>query len=79
MLWLCQPDHPNPGKSYKGTRRPAYLPDNAEGNKVLKLLQKAFKQRVTFTIGRSSTTGRDNAITWNDIHHKTNMDGGPAR
>ncbi|XP_046839276.1 uncharacterized protein LOC124433538 isoform X2 [Xenia sp. Carnegie-2017] len=71
-------EHPNPGKPYQGTTRHAYLPDNEEGNKVLRLLQKAFKQKLTFTIGRSSTTGAEDVITWNDIHHKTNVNGGPS-
>ena len=73
------PEHPNPGKRYCGTMRSAFLPDNDEGNKVLKLLQKAFRQRLTFTIGRSSTTGANNVITWNGIHHKTRRTGGPTR
>jgi hypothetical protein len=28
-----------------------------------------------FTIGRSSTTGEDNVVIWNDIHHKTSRTG----
>ena len=69
-------NHPNPGQRYKGTTRRAYLPDNGEGRKVLRLLRKAFDQKLTFTIGRSPTTGQSNVITWNDIRHKTNMTGG---
>ncbi|KAK7878491.1 hypothetical protein WMY93_030327 [Mugilogobius chulae] len=71
------PEHPNPGTRYRGTARTAYLPYCAEGEKVLKLLKKAFEQRLIFTIGRSATTGLNNVITWNDIHHKTSMSGGP--
>ena len=26
-----------------------------------------------FTVGRSITTQRDNCVTWNDIHMKTNI------
>ncbi|XP_028398975.1 uncharacterized protein LOC114522484 [Dendronephthya gigantea] len=70
------PEHPNPGQRYQGTQRRAYLPDNEEGRKVLRLLRKAFDQKLTFTIGRSSTSGADNVITWNDIDHKTNISGG---
>lgn len=69
-------NHPNPGQRYRGTTRNAYLPDNTEGRKVLRLLRKAFEQKLTFTIGRSTTSGADNVITWNDIHHKTNTTGG---
>jgi len=34
-------------------------------------LKIAWERRLIFTISRSVTTGRDNAITWNEIHHKT--------
>lgn len=55
----------------------AYLPDSPEGNRVLGLLRQAFEQRLIFTIGTSMTTGLQNVITWNDIHHKTSIWGGP--
>ncbi|XP_048044929.1 E3 ubiquitin-protein ligase DTX3L-like isoform X2 [Megalobrama amblycephala] len=69
--------HPNPGKYYNGTNRQAYLPDNREGNEVLTLLQRAFQQKLIFTVGKSTTSGMDNVVTWNDIHHKTSRSGGP--
>ena len=72
-------NHQNPGHRYSGTTRYGYLLDNREGQKVLKLLRKAFDQKLTFTIGRSSTTGANNVITWNDIHHKTSITGGPTK
>ncbi|XP_065810994.1 E3 ubiquitin-protein ligase DTX3L-like isoform X2 [Labrus bergylta] len=68
--------HPNPGKRYEGISRDAYLPDNKEGNEVLRLLQKAFDQKLIFTVGTSRTTGKENQVTWNDIHHKTSISGG---
>ncbi|XP_070963288.1 probable E3 ubiquitin-protein ligase DTX3 isoform X1 [Oncorhynchus clarkii lewisi] len=74
---LQAPEHPNPGVSYPGTDRVAYLPDSPEGNRVLGLLRRAFDQRLIFTIGTSMTTGMHNVITWNDIHHKTSIWGGP--
>jgi len=73
------PQNPQPGEPYTGTVRTAYLPNNAEGRYVLLLLQKAFNDQHIFTIGKSTTTGRDNVVTWNDIHHKTNISGGPER
>ena len=73
------PDHPNPGKPYRGTGTFAYLPDNQEGRKVLKLLKKAFEQKLTFTIARSTATGMDDCVVWNDIPHKTSTMGGPAK
>jgi deltex-like protein len=61
---------------YYGTIRRAYLPDNPEGQHVLELLKKAFALRQIFTVGQSRTTGCDNVVTWNDIHHKTHVNGG---
>lgn len=72
------PEHPNPGVPYSGILRKAYLPDDSQGRHVLSLLERAFQQRLIFTIGQSRTNGRDNVITWNDIHHKTNISGGPT-
>lgn len=45
---------------------------------MLQLLQKAFDQKLIFTVGQSRTTSMENQVTWNDIHHKTSMDAGPA-
>ena len=64
------------GKPFHGTRRVAYLPDNKEGNEVLKLLRIAFDRRLTFTVGDSITTGAKDVIVWNGIHHKTSSSGG---
>ncbi|KPP66342.1 hypothetical protein Z043_115162, partial [Scleropages formosus] len=55
------------------------IPNSPEGRKVAKLLKRAFQQRLIFTIGRSSTTGRNNVVTWNDVHHKTSRTGGPTK
>lgn len=71
--------HPNPGKKYLGIERTAFLPDNEEGKEVLRLLRRAFKQKLIFTVGDSRVSGASNVITWNDIHHKTNTHGGPDR
>ncbi|KAK3607317.1 hypothetical protein CHS0354_018802 [Potamilus streckersoni] len=70
--------HPHPGKPYRGTRRKAFLPNNSEGKIVLGLLKIAFKRKLIFTIGESRTTGKTDIVTWNDIHHKTRVDGGPT-
>jgi deltex-like protein len=71
------PEHPNPRQPYSGTSRTAYLPDTHEGQEVLKLFQKAFEARMIFTIGTSITSGLQNVVVWNDIHHKTSITGGP--
>ncbi|KAL4224215.1 putative E3 ubiquitin-protein ligase dtx2 [Mactra antiquata] len=69
------PEHPHPGKRFtaRGFPRIGYLPDCDKGRKVLQLLLVAWKRRLTFTIGSSTTTGEDNTVTWNEIHHKTEL------
>ncbi|NXQ25054.1 DTX3L ligase, partial [Alaudala cheleensis] len=71
--------HPNPGQRYEPVRRTAYLPDNEEGREILQLLRRAFNQKLIFTVGQSRTTGAQSVITWNDIHHKTAIRGGPTQ
>ncbi|XP_048224875.1 probable E3 ubiquitin-protein ligase DTX2 isoform X2 [Perognathus longimembris pacificus] len=70
------PEHPNPGKPFtaRGFPRQCYLPDNIQGRKVLELLKVAWKRRLIFTVGTSSTTGETDTVVWNEIHHKTEMD-----
>uniref|UniRef100_A0A673V4A1 E3 ubiquitin-protein ligase n=2 Tax=Suricata suricatta TaxID=37032 RepID=A0A673V4A1_SURSU len=70
------PEHPNPGKPFtaRGFPRQCYLPDNAQGRKVLELLKVAWRRRLIFTVGTSSTTGETDTVVWNEIHHKTEMD-----
>ncbi|CAN2389075.1 hypothetical protein PRIEUP_LOCUS17194 [Pristimantis euphronides] len=75
---IQQENHPNPGKLFSGTYRNAYLPNNQEGKEVLRLLKKAFNQKLIFTVGESRTTGSTDTVTWNDIHHKTSTYGGPS-
>lgn len=75
---LIKKKHPNPGKYHSGAQRNAYLPDNQEGREVLQLLKRAFDQKLIFTVGISRTSGCDDMVTWNDVHHKTNVDGGPS-
>lgn len=72
-------EHPNPGRPYYavGFPRVCYLPDTMNGRMVLRLLKVAFKRKLIFTIGRSVTTGREDVVTWNDIHHKINPCGRP--
>ena len=66
-------EHPCPGKEYtaRGFPRKCYLPNNEQGRKILSLLVVAWERRLIFTIGRSATSGEDNTVIWNDIHHKT--------
>lgn len=66
-------EHPHPGRPYHaiGFPRTAYIPNNEKGKKVVRLLSEAWRRRLIFTVGPSVTTGMDNCVTWNEIHHKT--------
>uniref|UniRef100_H3CAI3 E3 ubiquitin-protein ligase n=1 Tax=Tetraodon nigroviridis TaxID=99883 RepID=H3CAI3_TETNG len=75
---IQQEEHPSPGEPYSGASRRAFLPDCPEGRRVLRLLRKAFDQRLVFTVGQSTSTSRKNTVTWNDVHHKTSVHGGPT-
>uniref|UniRef100_A0A673UU46 E3 ubiquitin-protein ligase n=1 Tax=Suricata suricatta TaxID=37032 RepID=A0A673UU46_SURSU len=44
------------------------------GIQVLELLKVAWRRRLIFTVGTSSTTGETDTVVWNEIHHKTEMD-----
>ncbi|XP_023228905.1 E3 ubiquitin-protein ligase DTX4-like [Centruroides sculpturatus] len=69
------PEHIHPGRRYtaRGFPRVCYLPNNKKGRKVLSLLVKAWERRLIFTVGSSATTGEDDTVTWNEIHHKTEL------
>ncbi len=54
---------------FQGISRVGYLPDTPEGNEVANLLKRSFRARLTFQVGRSVTTGLDNCVVWNGIHH----------
>lgn len=68
--------HQNPGASYSGTTRIAYLPNNSQGQELLKRLKHAFQHGLMFTIGTSLTTQQPNMIVWSGIHVKTSAHGG---
>lgn len=58
------PEHPNPGVQYSGATRTCYLPDNAEGRALLAKLETAWQRKLIFTVGTSTTSGRDNMTIW---------------
>lgn len=66
------------GVSFSGTHRTGYLPNIPEGQEVLQLLKVAFDRKLVFTVGQSVTTGLDNQVVWNGIHHKTQTSGGSS-
>ncbi|XP_061601475.1 E3 ubiquitin-protein ligase DTX3L-like [Cololabis saira] len=65
---------PHPGQPFSEKRVLAYLPENREGRKVLKLLEKAFQQQLLFT-SSSSKPGEDVVITAT-VPLKTQPEGG---
>ena len=71
-------NHYHPGQPYTGTIRKALLPGGSNGRAVLRKFMRAWDARILFTIGTSLTTGLENCVIWNNIHHKTNVHGGPT-
>lgn len=65
--------HPYPGSPFYAIGFPkiAFLPDTELGRHVLKLLEKAFNQQLTFTL-TTQRGSNDAMVTWNNsIGHKT--------
>jgi len=56
----------------------AYLPSTTEGINILSMLVEAFRRRLTFKVGTSITTGQENVVVWQGIHHKTHTMGGTS-
>mmetsp|Transcript_22663 Transcript_22663/g.29129 ORF Transcript_22663/g.29129 Transcript_22663/m.29129 type:complete len:198 (+) Transcript_22663:1-594(+) len=68
--------HDNPGTSHASKHATAYIPDNTDGQALLKRLKYAFLHGLTFNVGTSITTGAKNQCTWASVHHKTSPSGG---
>jgi deltex-like protein len=58
------PEHPNPGVAYHGANRTCYIPDSDAGNALLAKLQTAWDRKLIFTVGTSTTSGRENMTIW---------------
>lgn len=67
-------NHPHPGQSFTGLRLWAYLPDNREGRRILRLLDKGFNQGLLFTV--ATNQNGDDVVTPDSIPLKTQPDGG---
>ncbi|XP_026853867.2 probable E3 ubiquitin-protein ligase DTX2 isoform X3 [Electrophorus electricus] len=73
-------EHPNPGSPFQGGIFDTYLPLSTKGQGLLRCLEKAFKQGLTFTICPGDMKGyRSARIVWDRIPHKMNMEGGRSR
>ncbi|XP_070563513.1 E3 ubiquitin-protein ligase TRIM56-like isoform X2 [Ptychodera flava] len=66
--------HPKPGEPFEGATFLAYLPNDNEGQEILRLLKIAFERRLTFTIDATANT-----VTWNGITHKVSRHGSAAK
>ena len=75
ITYLMAPGIQTNGRPYLATGFPrkAFLPDNQKGNGVLKMLITSFQAKLTFTVGTSHSSGLDDCIVWNGIHHKTKI------
>ncbi|KAL9184190.1 hypothetical protein ACHAXT_002276 [Thalassiosira profunda] len=71
--------HSNPGVRHAAKFARAYLPLTMDGKDLLRRLKYAFMHGLTFSVGTSVTSGRNNVITWASVHHKTSRDGSMSR
>ncbi|KAJ8376945.1 hypothetical protein SKAU_G00075250 [Synaphobranchus kaupii] len=62
--------HPNPGKPFTGIQTTAWLPYSPEGQEVLKLLQRAFEQKLVFTV--AATNGAADRVVFTGIPYTEN-------
>ncbi|KAJ8245174.1 hypothetical protein GJAV_G00274290 [Gymnothorax javanicus] len=74
--------HPNPGKPFDGIQTESWLPGEGywyngsktvtvKGEEVLKLLEKAFEQKLIFTV--AATRGAADRVVFTDIPHARNL------
>jgi hypothetical protein len=68
--------HESPGKIHGRKFVSAYLPNNIDGQNLLKRLKYAWLHGLIFTVGTSLTSGAHSQCTWASVHHKTCMTGG---
>ncbi|XP_068160439.1 E3 ubiquitin-protein ligase DTX3L1 isoform X2 [Antennarius striatus] len=69
--------HPHPGQPYTGLQISTFLPDNHDGRKLLKLLEKAFDRKLLFMIS-TNKDGKD-VVTTKIIPLKIQPDGGSGQ
>ncbi|KAJ8376919.1 hypothetical protein SKAU_G00074990 [Synaphobranchus kaupii] len=63
----CPEAHPNPGKPFTGIQTKDWLPDSPEGQEVQRLLQRAFEQKLVFTV--AATDAAADRVVFTDIPH----------
>jgi hypothetical protein len=68
--------HESPGKMHGRKFVSAYLPNNIDGQNLLKRLKYAWLHGLLLMVGTSLTSGAHSQCTWASVHHKTCMTGG---
>lgn len=71
-------DCPLPGEPFGALRFTTYLPDNPEGEEVVRLLRLAWNRRLLFRMGMNPATGRVDRLVLNGFELKTQRTGGFA-
>lgn len=69
-------DCPLPGERFSAFQFTTFLPDNSEGQELVRLLSVAWTRRLLFRIGMNPATGRMDILTPNGIEMKTRRLGG---
>lgn len=69
-------DHPLPGEHFEGMQMQTYLPNNSEGQEILRLLKLAWNRRLLFRIGYNPSTKRWDKVIPNGFEFKTSRVGG---
>lgn len=70
---------PLPGEPFKEFSFQTYLPNNTQGQDLLRLLKLAWNRGLLFRIGYNPVTQKMDCIVRNGIEMKTRRDGGPMK
>ena len=75
MVGWSQENNPRPGRPYAAQTFTTYVPDSDEGRAVVRLLNKAFDQKLLFVIVWLAT-GTDKIVLKDSVRHKMKVNGG---
>lgn len=67
---------PLPGEPFQGGDFQTFLPNNSEGQEVLRLLQVAWTRRLLFRVGYNAESGRMDRVILNGLELKYSVTGG---
>lgn len=69
-------EHPLPGESFEGLEMQTYLPNNSEGQEIIRMLRIAWSRRLLFRIGYNPNSKRWDKVVPNGFEFKTSQFGG---